>query len=72
MLAEVYLELIGGRQPDFALSVTTETVGAVTTEVWWPKPRPTRLAPRLTAEEAEAHQALIAGLGDTAIWKRFG
>ena len=36
LLAEVYLELIGGRQPDFALSVTTETVGAVTTEVWWP------------------------------------
>ena len=72
ILAEVYLELIGGRQPDFALSVTTETVGAVTTEVWRPKPRSTPLAPRLTAEEAEAHQALIAGLGDTAIWRRFG
>lgn len=72
LLAEVYLELIGGRQPDFALSVTTETVGTVTTEVWRPKPRPMSLAPRLTPEEAEAHRAMIAGLGDTAIWKRFG
>lgn len=72
LLAEVYLELIGGRQPDFALSVTTETVGAVTTDVWRPKPRPTPLTPRLTAEEEAAHDAFVAGLGDAAIWKRFG
>lgn len=72
LLAEVYLELIGGRQPDFALSVTTETQGAVTAEVWRPKPRPSTLASRLTAEEEGAHDAFVASLGETAIWKRFG
>lgn len=72
LLAEVYLELIGGRQPDFALSVETRAAGFGEPSDWRPGPRPARLAPRLSAAEAEAHAALILSLGENAIWKRFG
>ena len=71
LLAEVYLELIGGRQPDFALSVSTATEGPAATENWRPQPRPAPLPPRVTAAEAEAHAAFVAKLGEGALWKRF-
>lgn len=68
ILADVYLELIGGRQPDFALSVaTTETR---TEAAWTPSPRPTPLPSRLTKEEAAKHAAFLDALGDNALWKR--
>lgn len=73
LLAEVYLELIGGRQPDFALSVSAGTsVGPQDAGEWRPYPRPVPLAPRLTEAEAEAHSEFVAGLGDGAVWKRLG
>lgn len=73
ILAEVYLELIGGRQPDFALGVdhkkTTDS-GAQDTD-WRPAgPRPTPLPARLTVEERAAHQAFVEQLGDDPLWKR--
>ena len=72
ILAEVYLELIGGRQPDFALSAQGDKSGATqTTATWRAVPRDTPLPPRVTAEEAAAHDAFVAKLGDGAIWKRF-
>lgn len=68
ILAEVYLELIGGRQPDFALSVAqTETRDQ---SVWTPSPRPTPLPSKLTKEEAAKHAAFLDGLGENALWKR--
>ncbi|MEM6745622.1 MAG: DNA polymerase III subunit epsilon [Pseudomonadota bacterium] len=70
LLAEVYLELIGGRQPDFALSnagVATQTPGAA---AWTPPKRPAPLPPRVTPEEAAAHAAFIDTLGDDALWRR--
>ncbi len=75
ILAEVYLELIGGRQPDFALAAAETTTSSKTksstpAEVWRPRPRPQPLAPRLTEEEAEAHASFVAKLGDASIWKR--
>jgi len=73
ILAEVYLELIGGRQPDFALNAAQG--GSPTTEAsatWRPGPRPAPLPPRITAEEAAAHAAFVEGMGDGALWKRFG
>lgn len=72
LLAEVYLELIGGRQPDFALSVTSAAQGPGDSGDWRPRARPEPLAPRLTEAEAAAHAAFVAGLGDGAVWKRYG
>jgi DNA polymerase-3 subunit epsilon len=71
LLAEVYLELIGGRQPDFALSVSSGSAETVIPDAWRPGPRPCPLAPRLTAAETEAHEKFVAGLGAAAIWTRF-
>ncbi len=72
ILAEVYLELIGGRQPDFGLS---EVVGAHADSAAHssgPTKRPTPLPPRLTDAERAAHAAFIETLGDKPIWKKFG
>jgi len=72
LLAEVYLELIGGRQPDFGLSPVQQAAATVTQVAsdWRPRPRPTALPPRLTEAESAAHTAFIDRLGDSAIWKK--
>lgn len=76
LLAEVYLELIGGRQPDFALAVSAEVTvvsggsGASSGGEWRPRPRPVPLPPRITAEEEAAHEAFVRTLGDGALWLR--
>ncbi|MGK8233860.1 DNA polymerase III subunit epsilon [Roseovarius sp. MS2] len=73
ILAEVYLELIGGRQPDFVLATgpTAKSGGSTDTAHWRPQPRPTPLASRLTATENDAHQAFVAKMGDAALWRKF-
>ncbi len=73
ILAEVYLELIGGRQPDFGLASQPAKSASGTTGVvddWRPRPRPEPLPPRLTEDEAAAHAAFVAKLGDGAIWAK--
>ncbi|SEN11849.1 DNA polymerase-3 subunit epsilon [Loktanella fryxellensis] len=71
ILAEVYLELIGGRQPDFGLATQGQQAASTTTNAKWrAKPREKPLPPRLTAEEAAAHDAFVAKLGDDAVWKK--
>ncbi len=70
ILAEVYLELVGGRQPDLILGGTAASprpMGQAET-IWRPQPRPNSLPPRMTADEAAAHKAMVAKLGDAAIW----
>lgn len=72
ILAEVYLELIGGRQPDLVLATGGSgrgTSGPDAGQDWRPRPRPRALPPRLTAQEAAAHAAFIDGMGDNALWK---
>ncbi len=71
ILAEVYLELIGGRQPDFALSGQSGQVTGQSNDTWRAMPRATPLPSRLAEEEAAAHAAFVAKLGDDAVWKRF-
>ena len=72
ILAEVYLELIGGRQPDFALNVVGGTdhdrdrSGMATA---LPE-RPRGLPARLTEAEQAAHDDFIAALGDDALWNK--
>ncbi len=71
ILAEVYLELIGGRQPDLVLAPGgAARPGAASEEAWRPRPRPVPLPPRLTVDEEAAHAAFVARLGDAAIWSK--
>lgn len=69
ILAEVYLELIGGRQPDFGLAAVSTGGTAEAAEDWRPQARPAPLPPRITAEEQAAHEAFVEKLGDGALWK---
>jgi DNA polymerase-3 subunit epsilon len=72
ILAEVYLELVGGRQPDFGLAQTVSQGGNPTTEKGAVKigKRPRQLASRLTLNELEAHKAFVEKMGEDAIWNR--
>jgi DNA polymerase III subunit epsilon len=77
ILAEVYLELVGGRQPDFVLAQGNRSgqqanSSLATSGDWRPRPRPTPLPTRLTQAEADAHLAFVDKLGDAAIWKKRG
>lgn len=67
ILAEVYLELIGGRQPGFGLVQSGRSTDT-TSEVWRPTARDTPLAPRITETEQAAHAEFIKELGDQALW----
>ena len=69
ILAEVYLELIGGRQPDFALASGSRSAQADRTD-WRPSPRKPPLAALLTPQEEAAHHAFITSLGDAALWRK--
>ena len=69
LLAEVYLELIGGRQPGLMLATAgAGTARSGVTIAATPRVRPAPLPPRLSDEEAAAHEAFIAKIGDAAIW----
>ena len=68
LLAEVYVELIGGRQASLILVESGhETASARHGAIIIP-PRPAPLAPRLSDAEREAHASFIASLGSNAIW----
>ncbi|MEP3345135.1 MAG: DNA polymerase III subunit epsilon [Litoreibacter sp.] len=71
ILAEVYLELIGGRQPDLVLSSTSGGGSGKENSAssWRASPRPEALPSRITEEERAAHQAFVDKLGDDALWK---
>jgi DNA polymerase-3 subunit epsilon len=74
ILAEVYLELIGGRQPDLVLSPAdprSGSSGSLGDGSWRARPRPVPLPPRATEDEARAHAKFVDGLGDSAVWHRF-
>lgn len=72
ILAEVYLELIGGRQPDFALSLgrSHDTGPSGDAAAWRPAPRRAPLPPRLTPTEEAAHHTFVEAMGDAALWTR--
>ena len=71
ILAEVYLELIGGRQPDLVLASGKGSESAEDKiEAWRPTKRATPLAPHISEEEATAHAALVDAMGNDAIWRK--
>ena len=68
LLAQVYLELVGGRQARLQLAPgDAGTAGMGFIRVARPRPQP--LAPRLAPEEREAHARFIAGeLQGDVVW----
>ncbi|WP_353473515.1 DNA polymerase III subunit epsilon [Salipiger sp. H15] len=71
ILADVYLELIGGKQPDLVLApVSAGRSNSGTDEEWRPARRPVPLASRITDEEKAAHAAFVEKLGEKALWSR--
>lgn len=73
ILAEVYLELIGGRQPDFGLAGASQSQSkGGQSDDWRPSARPQPLNQKITKEEAAAHASFVEKLGDGAVWKKLG
>lgn len=68
ILAEVYLELIGGKQPDFGLSTRAEPNEGDRSMEWTPRPRPNPLPSRLSEKENAAHAEFISKLGGNVVW----
>lgn len=71
LLAEVYIELIGGRQTSLGLAVARQadrsTMSAAALVV-----RTERVfRSRLTDEERAAHAAFVTSFGESAIWRRY-
>lgn len=71
ILAEVYLELIGGRQPGFGLTSEAQVGTARMDQTWRPKKRQKALPSQTTEEERTAHSTFIDELGDGALWKMY-
>ncbi len=81
ILAEVYLELKGGKQTALSLSPDDENQddgggetgadGFRALGKFNARPRPTELPSFRTDEEFAAHKAFIEGMGDSAIWKKY-
>ncbi|UVK55994.1 DNA polymerase III subunit epsilon [Mesorhizobium sp. AR02] len=70
LLAEVYIELIGGKQAALILDSATapaqgENIRHIEIIV---AERPRPLLPRLTEAERAAHAAMVATLGEKALW----
>jgi DNA polymerase-3 subunit epsilon len=70
LLAEVYMELIGGRQPDLGLAiVNAASAGGDAIIVTERRPRPA--ISRLSDAERAAHAAFVASLGESALWRDY-
>jgi DNA polymerase-3 subunit epsilon len=71
ILAEVYLELIGGRQPGMVLTAASSgSKSGMSDEDWRPARRANPLPSRISEDEAAAHAAFVDKLGDDALWKK--
>jgi len=72
LLAEVYVELVGGKQASLVLEPIIEVeqrieLGVAVIAIG-ARPRP--LLPRISEAELAAHARLVTELGEAAIWKR--
>jgi len=73
-LAEVYSELLGGRQTTLGLvenGSSEDEVKASDEFSGNAQKRPTELQSRLTKSEQEAHAAFIAELGKDSVWLKY-
>jgi len=71
ILAEVYLELIGGRQAQLGLADNGGTHANTVDGVVVVRQRTTPLAPRISDAERAAHRAFVADLGENAMWRNY-
>lgn len=71
LLAEVYIELVGGRQTTLSLVTTGGMLASADDGAGSRRLRPAPLPPRISDEERAAHQAFVAKLGDEAVWKSY-
>ena len=72
ILAEVYLELIGGKQVSLALMAETRGSSAdAMATIATAAQRPIPLPPRISDAEIAAHAALIAAMGADSIWAKY-
>ncbi|ARN81332.1 DNA polymerase III subunit epsilon [Methylocystis bryophila] len=69
LLAEVYAELMGGRQASLQLTVARKSLSLADSGLLRKRPAP--LPSRLSAEEAAAHRDFVASLGKQPIWMRY-
>lgn len=74
LLAEVYIELIGGKQAaltlDSGVASATNAVRIEQVDVVI-EPRPAPLPPRLSEAECTAHAVMVESLGEKAVWLTF-
>jgi DNA polymerase-3 subunit epsilon len=69
LTAQIYLELVGGRQTRLRLAPADIAATIAVSEIVVPRVRPEPLAPRITADELAIHAAFVAAeLGADAIW----
>jgi DNA polymerase III subunit epsilon len=69
LTAEIYLELIGGRQRGLMLAPVEIAAAQGSEQVRAARQRPVKLASLITAVELEIHAAFVAKeLGDKALW----
>jgi DNA polymerase III subunit epsilon len=69
LLADVYLELIGGRQTTFGLAASDQQKKpAFATARTAAKVRPAILPERISEKERAAHAALVQVLGENGLW----
>src|SRR5712675_2859528 len=71
LLAEVYLELVGGRQASLILVEAGRGIEPASNRRVAVKPRPVALASRVTQAECDAHKGFIATLGEKPIWRDY-
>ena len=70
LTAQVYLELVGGRQRKLSLGPKEVVAPADGVEIRATRTRPEPLPSRLSAEEADAHASFVAReLGKDPVWK---
>jgi len=71
ILAEVYLELIGGRQAQLGLAETAAKRVTGIDGIVVRRERSAPLTPRITDADREAHRAFVGSLGENAVWKNY-
>jgi DNA polymerase III subunit epsilon len=71
ILAEVYIELIGGKQPDLGLMPVRAAAAALDAGGTMAARAPRTAVVRLSDAERAAHRAFVATLGPNALWRAY-